>query len=256
MLGFDFSIPTLAGRRRVSGFTPASLSGLIAWYDPSDLTTLFQDFAMTVPVTTDGQAVAAIADKSGNGRHARQVTAGFRPVYNTDGQQRWLSFDGANDVLAVASPIPVTGTSIYAGVSAAFDLVAPSGSGGVMSDASFRNGGAMLGWSSGSPAVITNSTTVEASRLSSMATGPLRRTVISVFTGTGSNAYFTSTGYNPYPTGVYSTPSIALRLGQGTQGGRTGYFDGRFYGAVYTQAVEADCDPINGYLTEKSGLSY
>ena len=35
-----------------------------AWYDPSDLTTMFQDRAGTAPVTADGQTVGLILDKS------------------------------------------------------------------------------------------------------------------------------------------------------------------------------------------------
>ncbi|PIE10063.1 MAG: hypothetical protein CSA72_10645, partial [Rhodobacterales bacterium] len=37
-----------------------------AWYDPSDLSTLFQDAAMTIPVTADGDPVGAVQDRSGN----------------------------------------------------------------------------------------------------------------------------------------------------------------------------------------------
>jgi hypothetical protein len=39
-------------------------SELGAWYDPSDLTTMFQDRAGTTPVTADGQPVGLILDKS------------------------------------------------------------------------------------------------------------------------------------------------------------------------------------------------
>ena len=35
-----------------------------AWYDPSDLTTMFQDIYGTTPVTADGQTVGLILDKS------------------------------------------------------------------------------------------------------------------------------------------------------------------------------------------------
>jgi hypothetical protein len=50
-----------------SSFNPADLffygeEG--AWYDPSDLTTMFQDRAGTTPVTADGQTVGLILDKS------------------------------------------------------------------------------------------------------------------------------------------------------------------------------------------------
>ena len=61
----------LLNRRRLMGstapFTPAGLFALAepgVWYDPSDLTTLFQDTAGTLPVTTPGQTVALALDKS------------------------------------------------------------------------------------------------------------------------------------------------------------------------------------------------
>ena len=79
MWGCGFGMTTLAARPR-SGFSPAQVAGLSAWYDPSDLGTLFQDVAMTLPVTAPGQSVAAMADKSGNGRHMVQEVADRRPV--------------------------------------------------------------------------------------------------------------------------------------------------------------------------------
>ena len=54
-------------RRRGNVFTPSGLFALAepgVWYDPSDLTTLFQDTAGTTPVTTPGQTVALALDKS------------------------------------------------------------------------------------------------------------------------------------------------------------------------------------------------
>jgi hypothetical protein len=52
---------------RLSGFLPSALfaSGEEgAWYDPSDLSTLFQDSEGTTPVTTAGQPVGLMLDKS------------------------------------------------------------------------------------------------------------------------------------------------------------------------------------------------
>lgn len=49
------------------------------WYDPSDLTTMFQDTAGTIPAAY-GQPVGLILDKSGNGNHAAQATATARPT--------------------------------------------------------------------------------------------------------------------------------------------------------------------------------
>ena len=84
-------------------FTPLSLfqSGEQgAWYDPSDLSTLFQDAAGTTPVTLDGQPVGLITDKSGNGNNASQPVAAARPTYKTDGTLHWLEFDGVDDYMS------------------------------------------------------------------------------------------------------------------------------------------------------------
>jgi hypothetical protein len=55
-----------------------------AWFDASDLTTLFQDSAGTIPVTAVGQKVGKWLDKSGNGAHAVQATLANQPTYQID----------------------------------------------------------------------------------------------------------------------------------------------------------------------------
>ena len=70
-----------------------------AWYDPSDLTTLFQDAAGTIPVTADGDPVGLILDKSGNDNHAVQSTTSAKITYRTDGTLHWLEGDGVDDHL-------------------------------------------------------------------------------------------------------------------------------------------------------------
>lgn len=50
------------------------------WYDPSDLSTMFQDSAGTTPVTAVEQPVGRILDKSGRGNHATQATSTARPT--------------------------------------------------------------------------------------------------------------------------------------------------------------------------------
>lgn len=91
-----------------SGWTPSVLFAggeQGAWYDPRDLSTLWQDTAGTVPVTTDGQTVARIDDKSGLGRHMIQSTAGSRPTFRNSGGVRWLQFDGTDDFLTASGLI-------------------------------------------------------------------------------------------------------------------------------------------------------
>lgn len=51
-----------------------------AWYDPSDMSTLFQDAEGTTPVTALGQPVGRMLDKSGRGNHITQATAAARPT--------------------------------------------------------------------------------------------------------------------------------------------------------------------------------
>lgn len=82
MIGVGLSIVQLAVRQLL-GFSPLSLFAAGeqgAWYDPSDMSTLFQDAAGTTPVTAVEQAVGRMLDKSGRGNHATQSTAINRPV--------------------------------------------------------------------------------------------------------------------------------------------------------------------------------
>ena len=71
------------------------------WLDPSDLSTMFEDAAGTIPVTTDGQPVGLIKDKSGRNNHASQSVEASRPIYRTNGSLRWLSCNGINQYLVI-----------------------------------------------------------------------------------------------------------------------------------------------------------
>ena len=82
-----------------------------AWFDPGDIATLFQDTAGTVPVTTAGQSVALMKDKSGRSHNATQATAGYRPTWQIDPYgYGYLLFDGVNDYM-VTGNIDLTGTA-------------------------------------------------------------------------------------------------------------------------------------------------
>lgn len=70
-----------------------------AWYDPSDLSTLFQDAEGTIPVTDHGDPVGLMLDKSGNGLSVSQSVAARRPIYREDGGFSCLEFDGVDDCL-------------------------------------------------------------------------------------------------------------------------------------------------------------
>lgn len=95
-----------------------------AWYDPSDLSTLWQDTAGTTPVTADGDSVARINDKSGGGRHLIQSSGPSMAKFKTDGSLRWLLFDGTDDGYATASTVDFSASdemSVCAGAFKASD---------------------------------------------------------------------------------------------------------------------------------------
>lgn len=122
-----------------SSWTPASLfasSEVGVWYDPSDLTTMFQDSAGTTPVTATGDPVGLILDKSGNNKHASQATAALRPVLRESGGLYYLDFDGTDDLLnssiidktAWTDCIAITGSLSDAGEGSIVDGLDNSGS--------------------------------------------------------------------------------------------------------------------------------
>lgn len=86
MSAYAVSTRGLAGRKVPQGVL-ATMDELLfsgseqgAWYDPSDMSTLFQDNAGTTPVTAVEQPVGRMLDKSGRGNHASQATTTNRPV--------------------------------------------------------------------------------------------------------------------------------------------------------------------------------
>lgn len=87
-----------------------------AWYDPSDLSTLFQDAGGTAPVTADGDPVGMMLDKSGNGNHVLQSASSRRPIYRTDGTHHWIEFDGVDDELLSGKQV-VNGLDYWWGAS-------------------------------------------------------------------------------------------------------------------------------------------
>jgi hypothetical protein len=106
-------------------FNPTTLfSGGVAggWWDPSDLSTLWKDTAGTSAVTSDGDAVARIDDKSGNGNNLLQATLANRPLYKTSGGLSWLLFDGSNDYVRATFAMGTTWDRVMAwrDVSSAF----------------------------------------------------------------------------------------------------------------------------------------
>ena len=104
-LGSRYGIQGALGRsvkRASTAFVPTDITGCKLWLDFSDADYLFTD-AGTTKVSTDGDAIYQVNDKSGNGYHAVQLTAGYRPLYKLN-MQNGLSigyFDGSDDHMSL-----------------------------------------------------------------------------------------------------------------------------------------------------------
>lgn len=108
---------------------PSKLRNLKAWYQISDLSTLFQDSTGFVPVTAAGQPVGLILDKSGNGKHFAQPNNSLRPLLKQDARgfyylegdktNKWLSVSGSKTYFKFLHD----GTGGTVGISAALEDV-------------------------------------------------------------------------------------------------------------------------------------
>jgi len=102
--------------RRGGGAAAPTISSLFAggqqgaWYDPSTLGTLFQDTAAATAITSAGQSVARVNDRSGRGNNATQATASKRPTYQT-GPAR-LALDKVDDEMSITVPGGWVGTMV------------------------------------------------------------------------------------------------------------------------------------------------
>ena len=127
MIGIGATLFKVARTVGSRGFSPAALfaSGEEgAWYDPSDLSTLFEEDG-TTPASVNGP-VGKILDKSGNGNHLIQTTETKCPTLKLASGLYYLEFDGVDDGLQSAD-IDFTGTntmSVFSGARKEADEVA------------------------------------------------------------------------------------------------------------------------------------
>ncbi len=113
----DLRLTTILGG--AAAWVPIDLANLLAWYDPSDATTRFQERTGASATTTanNGDPVGTLLDKSGNGYHFTAPADDRRPTYTESGGLKYLSLDGVNDYLSYAAQVLQNATtcSVFAG---------------------------------------------------------------------------------------------------------------------------------------------
>jgi hypothetical protein len=245
----------------VAGATPIDPATLFAasekgaWYDPSDLSTLWQDTAGTTAVTTDGQSVARIDDKSGNGNHLVQATSGNRPLYKTDGTLRWLLFDGSNDRLAVSTfgstvnqPLTVSAGWIQdvSGEGALCDGGQSSQRVHIVSGTSFTNTTCVYAGLTPGGALATTGFT-----------RPLTTAVDTAFFS-GASSTYRRNGVDGTVSGNPGTNSMNGAVLGTWQGQSSGFLNGKIYGflVVGRALTTPERTGLEAYMAGKSGISF
>lgn len=242
------------------GFTPRAIAGLLGWYDPSDLSTLYQDSAMTTPVTADGQPVGAMLDKSGNGLHMIQPTSTRRPVFKDQGGLRYLLHDGVDDFLSRAA--------VSLGGAVTFALALRKTSDATQQFAAWYDIGQLqlrVVLAAANAAAFARAASSALANISNISAGPyaspdtmvlvqraqlspvshiLRRNGVNVATDTS-----TSQG-----SGVYGSNG---ELSLGAVNNASGSLSGNIYGAAIYAANLSDADVarLDKYLGRKAGLT-
>lgn len=236
-----------------------------AWYDPSDLATLFQDDAGTIPVTASGDPVGRILDKSGRGNHATQATAGSRPTFREVGGLRYLEFDGVDDFL-VTGNINFTSTdklSVFAGLRKSSDA-ATAALLELSVSRDTNNGTFAVFAPSGAGAnkfLMSSKGTVQSDALTTSTTYNAPVTV--ALSGSGDiSGDMTTLRLNGQAVAATATDQGAGNYGTyplyiGRRGGTTLPFNGQLHGLVIRGAstVSANISSMEAYMANKTGIT-
>lgn len=213
------------------------------WYDPSDISTLFQDVAMTIPVTKDGDPIRVIKDKSGNGHHAVAPSSSARPIYRTDGVLHWFETDGIDDYLktvfsqVIAQPFTI--------------------SLGAQVDAIAGNWNYVLDSAGSSNRVYIAKDRTEIYNIGAGVTykdvdmSLFQRSVLSLqCSGINSSLLVNNTTKKPINVGVNSTGGVSL--GANYLGNDTTKV--KYYGVIFAIISDTERRSISAYLAKKSGV--
>lgn len=235
-----------------------------AWYDYSDMSTLYQDSAGTAPVTAVGQPVGRVLDKSGRGNTATQPTAINRPVLQIDGTGKYyLAFNGTNSWMQTAA-IDFTATdkmTVVAGVrklsDAATGVVAELSASVSANTGTFGIFGPWSGAGGNYGASFRGSLRSDA--IAGGSTAPLT----SVITGNGGistdtslmriNGVQVATAATDQGTGPYGNYPLYI----GARAGASLFFNGNLYGLIVRSALSSDPQiaSAEAFMAGKTGVT-
>lgn len=243
---------------------PGSVRG--AWWDPSDLSTLWQDTGRTIPVTTTGQSVAVMDDKSGNG-YELVSPSGALPVLQHDGTNYYLDFDGVNDFMAysVGGNLRIEDDDI----NVVFGMKTDTTTGYTVPFArSLQNSEAGRYWVNINSGTISSAYQYNGSTVA-LATKSFTSTANHVMTMTvdrSVNDSITLREDAAATTGTYAaettnhTPNRRFLLGaynDPTDAGQGYYFNGRIYGMIlwFAPVDTGDIDDAEAWMADKTGVT-
>lgn len=256
-----FKVPTAYG---ALAFSPASLFAngeKGAWYDISDLSTLFQEDGTTP--STPGDRVGKIEDKSGNGNHMIQTTDTKCPILRLGGDGLYyLEFDGTDDGMRTNSNVTVSSANEMS-VFTAVRVDAASTVQNVLelsNNIGSQSGAFRIFVTSGNILRSIQKGTVANTVQTGALTAPFKSVITSLgdisaprhlFRDNGSDVGDVSTGLG---TGNYGDHQLNLGARNNASSSN---LEGRFYGGII-RAANSTADEIadvEKYLASKSGVT-
>lgn len=231
------------------------------WLDPSDFSTMYQDSSGTTPVTSVGQYVGKILDKSGRGNHAIQSSSGSRPLLQQDGSGNYyLQFDGTDDSLQAS--IDLSGTdkvSIFTGtykvddtarivfeftpnwnaISGSFILVSGSDSGFLMYSGSTGSASSSISQISGNSISAPNISVITTTHNISGDLTTFRRNGVDSTSSSGDK------GFGNFQSNI---------LYIGARSGSSVFFNGRIYGLIVrgSLSTSTEINDVESWMNSKT----
>jgi hypothetical protein len=249
-----------AGRLSPRQFNVAAVSGLSAWWDASDSSTLFDAQSAGSNSAAD-QEVGRLEDKSGNGRHFTQSTSANRPIRKTSQQsgRDVLRFNGTSASMITA----VSFSDFFSATASTAFVVAKAQSVNTNSNSVGQNA-SVLSEISGSHSFVmlrSNDTAASFGYVTQHVTTSLSYVPGSwkVFTTThdGTNLSFAINGGAPSQASLGTRTFMNSLLRLGVNGNPSVFFEGDV-GEVITFNValsSSDRSDVEQYLIAKWGLT-